>query len=398
MTISRQKHLNQAFMRIPRRAESADRSTLAMTFVAAGSFSAVLHSMDHQILYGRRGTGKTHALFYLSDLVEHSGDVSVYLDLRTIGSAEGLYTDSNLSAAVRGTHLLVDTLEAIHEQLLSVAFEREVSDQNGLLVALDALAEAATAVEVVGEVERETKFGGSAETSIGVELMASPNAKLSATRRRSATAESRLRHTGIERAGGRPSKSFDVDQAVALLNAAVASRLYAYIVVSLLTGVRTEEARALTWDRVHLQPVNGLPAHVEVWRSVRGGGDTKTKVAADARAAPRGRRGTAGSPGPPAGGPAQGGPAVDRDRTGVHHNGGHEARRGQCPAAVPGRGSRRRNRRSLDSPRAAAQLRVAALGRRGTDRVDRETGRPCQHHGYGNGLPARTAAGAHGRR
>jgi integrase len=210
-------------------------------------------------------------------LVEHSGDVSVYLDLRTIGSAEGLYTDSNLSAAVRGTHLLVDTLEAIHEQLLSVAFEREVSDQNGLLVALDALAEAATAMEVVGEVERETKFGGSAETSIGVELMASPNAKLSATRRRSATAESRLRHTGIERAGGRPSKSFDVDQAVALLNAAVASRLYAYIVVSLLTGVRTEEARALTWDRVHLQPVNGLPAHVEVWRSVRGGGDTKTK-------------------------------------------------------------------------------------------------------------------------
>ncbi len=185
-------------MRIPRRAESADRSTLAMTFVAAGSFSAVLHSTDHQILYGRRGTGKTHALLYLSDLIEHRGDVSVYLDLRTIGSVGGMYTDCNLSAAVRGTHLLVDTLEAIHEQLLSVAFEREVGDQNGLLVALDALAEAATAVEVVGEVERETKFGGSAESSVGVELIVSPNAKVSATRRRSATAESRLRRTGIE--------------------------------------------------------------------------------------------------------------------------------------------------------------------------------------------------------
>ena len=186
-------------MRIPRRAESADRSTLAMTFVAAGSFSAVLHSTDHQILYGRRGTGKTHALFYLSDLVEHAGDVPVYLDLRTIGSAEGLYTDSNLTAAVRGTHLLVDTLEAIHEQLLLLAFEREVSDPNGLLVALDALAEAATAVEVVGEVEQETKFGGSDESSVGVELVMSPNAKLSAARRRSATAESRLRRSGIER-------------------------------------------------------------------------------------------------------------------------------------------------------------------------------------------------------
>lgn len=170
-----------------------------MTFVAAGSFSAVLHSTDHQILYGRRGTGKTHALLYLSDLIEHTGDVAVYLDLRTIGSAEGMYTDSNLSPAVRGTHLLVDTLEAIHEELLLVAFERQIADQNSLLVALDALAEAATAVEVVGEVERETKFGGSAESSVGIELTVSPNAKVSATRRRSATAESRLRRTGIER-------------------------------------------------------------------------------------------------------------------------------------------------------------------------------------------------------
>jgi len=185
-------------MRIPRRAEGTDRSTLAMTFVAAGSFSAMLHSTDHQILYGRRGTGKTHALLYLSDLIERSGDVAVYLDLRTIGSAEGMYTDSNLSPAVRGTHLLVDTLEAIHDELLVVAFEREIGDQNRLLLALDALAEASTAVEVVGEVERETKFGGSAESSVGAELTVSPNAKVSATQRSSATAESRLRRTGIE--------------------------------------------------------------------------------------------------------------------------------------------------------------------------------------------------------
>ncbi|MGH3711813.1 MAG: hypothetical protein ACRDRQ_27815 [Pseudonocardiaceae bacterium] len=186
-------------MRIPRRAESTDRSSLAMTFVAAGSFSAMLHSTDHQILYGRRGTGKTHALLYLSDLVEHTGDVAVYLDLRTIGSAGGIYADSNLSPAVRGTHLLADTLEAIHDELLSVALEREIVDQNGLLLALDALAEAATAVQVVGEVERETTFGGLAESSVGIELSVSPNAKVSATRRRSATAESRLRRTGIER-------------------------------------------------------------------------------------------------------------------------------------------------------------------------------------------------------
>ncbi|MGH3899174.1 MAG: hypothetical protein ACRDTA_13225 [Pseudonocardiaceae bacterium] len=58
---------------------------------------------------------------------------------------------------MRGTYPLVDTLEVIPEELLTVAFEREIGNQSGLLLALDALAEAATAVQVVGEVERETR-------------------------------------------------------------------------------------------------------------------------------------------------------------------------------------------------------------------------------------------------
>jgi len=76
---------------------------------------------------------------------------------------------------------------------------------------------------------------------------------------------------------GRPSKALTMDQADAVLTAASRSRLHAYIVVSLLTGIRTEEARALTWDRVHLQQAGEMPPHIEVWRSVRAHGDTKTK-------------------------------------------------------------------------------------------------------------------------
>lgn len=49
--------------------------------------------------------------------------------------------------------------------------------------------------------------------------------------------------------------------------------MYAYIVVSMLVGVRTEEMRALTWDRVDLDAV---PVTIAVWRSVRKGGDTRT--------------------------------------------------------------------------------------------------------------------------
>jgi integrase len=80
---------------------------------------------------------------------------------------------------------------------------------------------------------------------------------------------------------GRPSKSLTLDQAKALLDAAEDSPLHAYIVISLLTGARTEELRALTWDHVDLDGLPNakppVPPSVQVWRSVRDGGDTKTK-------------------------------------------------------------------------------------------------------------------------
>ena len=80
---------------------------------------------------------------------------------------------------------------------------------------------------------------------------------------------------------GRPSRSLTLGQAVELIAAAQDAALYAYIVLSLLVGVRTEEARALKWDHVDLDGDPGaeppVPPHVAVWRSVRAHGDTKTK-------------------------------------------------------------------------------------------------------------------------
>ena len=70
---------------------------------------------------------------------------------------------------------------------------------------------------------------------------------------------------------GRPSQSLTLEQASALLEAAEASRLHAFIVLCLLTGIRSEEARALTWEHVDLEA-----GTISVWRSVRAHGDTKT--------------------------------------------------------------------------------------------------------------------------
>jgi len=94
---------------------------------------------------------------------------------------------------------------------------------------------------------------------------------------------------------GRPSKSFTLEQAKALLAAAEGTRLHPYAVLSLLVGIRTEEARALRWDHVVTwvndsagwQPVAsaGFDAAstgedrfaIYVWRSDREGSDTKTE-------------------------------------------------------------------------------------------------------------------------
>lgn len=78
---------------------------------------------------------------------------------------------------------------------------------------------------------------------------------------------------------GRPSKSLTIEQAEAVLRAAEGTTMHAYIVLSLLIGARQEELRALTWDHVHLHYTSHtpVPRHIEVWRSIREGGDTKTK-------------------------------------------------------------------------------------------------------------------------
>ena len=97
---------------------------------------------------------------------------------------------------------------------------------------------------------------------------------------------------------GRPSKSLTLDQAVAVITAAAtlpvmelrpglkdvrrpAELMHAYIVLSLLAGIRTEEARALHWTHIDLDgdPAASppVPPHIAVWRSVRTHGDTKTQ-------------------------------------------------------------------------------------------------------------------------
>ncbi len=157
------KVLNSAFTQLSKRAETNDPSKLVATFVDTGNLVTLLKSHDHQVIYGRRGTGKTHALLFLSESARASGDLAIYVDMRTVGSTGGIYADPTVPLAERGTRLLVDTLAKVHEELLQRAIDGG-EDLSAWGPALDSLAQELTAVKVVGSVELETTQGQKRES------------------------------------------------------------------------------------------------------------------------------------------------------------------------------------------------------------------------------------------
>ncbi|MFP3990293.1 tyrosine-type recombinase/integrase [Streptomyces sp. E11-3] len=86
---------------------------------------------------------------------------------------------------------------------------------------------------------------------------------------------------------GRPSKSLTLEQAEAVLRAKPGTWINAYVAVALLVGIRTEELRPLTWAHVHTEVSDDVQPHVDVWRSVRRHGETKTRKSRRSLAMPR---------------------------------------------------------------------------------------------------------------
>ena len=192
---------------------------------------------------------------------------------------------------------------------------------------------------------------------------------------------------------GRPSKALTADQATRLMAAAEADdAMRAYVVVSLLTGARTEELRALTWTHVDLdgsrrpshcgarcgpvgRPRRGSPAvpsSCRRWRSRHSGCTGRVSCTLSWR------RGSGG-----------------RERPGVLHARGHRTGRGERPPLVSsgGRG-RRLGRAGVDAARAAAQLRVAALEHRDEHRGHLPPGWPREQPCHRGGVPQGAATGA----
>lgn len=150
------RQINLALLQLSKRAETYERRHLIDSFVDIGALFTLLSNPDHQILFGRRGTGKTHVLSYLANELSDRGSIVVQLDMRTIGSTGGIYSDSRLPITERATRLLVDTLCEIHDKILNEIFvNTEEYDLATLGPLLDKFIEASTNVVVDGQVQVE---------------------------------------------------------------------------------------------------------------------------------------------------------------------------------------------------------------------------------------------------
>ncbi|WP_347124985.1 hypothetical protein [Microbacterium sp. SY138] len=172
--------INAALNKIPKRAESRAEAELRSTFEDSG-VGLALDTVDHQIIYGRRGTGKTHALRYLSSIRGDVENITIYVDLRTIGSAEGIFDGENVGPVERTARLLVDLLNLIHDEILQAALDDEGLVTNTSFVsALDSLLESISAIRVTGTVARTTRNSSRSQRSSSVGASISSNGQIAA--------------------------------------------------------------------------------------------------------------------------------------------------------------------------------------------------------------------------
>ena len=111
--------INRCFIRFEDRAERIDTRQIAETFVSVGPLLDVPESRNNQIMYGRRGTGKTHALKYFATHREKAGDLAIYVDCANIGSNQSIYDNKDdLPVSERATRLLIDVCSAMRWDFL----------------------------------------------------------------------------------------------------------------------------------------------------------------------------------------------------------------------------------------------------------------------------------------
>jgi hypothetical protein len=153
---------------------------LVATFVDPG-ISVQLENDNNQILYGRRGTGKTHVLKVVERrTAEAPNTLALYIDMRILGS-NSVFSDEGRPMHVRATSLLKDILAAVDNALLEYVTDPSHELPGLALEKLDHLAGAITQTalaDVSTSIETAATTQDTLGANAGVSISASPSISL----------------------------------------------------------------------------------------------------------------------------------------------------------------------------------------------------------------------------
>ena len=145
--------LIQAVSSISQRAErQRDINKVVNSYVEVGILPQLLNN-NNQILYGRRGTGKTHILKIYENFYRDDKNKTVcYIDCRFLGSSPQ-FSDTSLSISHRCSSLFIDVLHEIYDVLLNhIAYEPNNTSEQ----ALNSLADLSQSS--IGEIQKSKKI------------------------------------------------------------------------------------------------------------------------------------------------------------------------------------------------------------------------------------------------
>lgn len=126
-------NVRDAILRMPRRADKWEEDLLVKTFVNIGPLIPLLKGTNNQILFGRRGTGKTHILKYLKSIIENEEqECCIFIDIRQIGSTGSIYSDAKIPSEQRAIRLFTDILQEIRNQIIDYITKNEENKEKYL--------------------------------------------------------------------------------------------------------------------------------------------------------------------------------------------------------------------------------------------------------------------------
>ncbi|MEU4420622.1 hypothetical protein AB0F81_08350 [Actinoplanes sp. NPDC024001] len=183
----------------PRSERQRDVAVLQRTYVETGVFPQ-LNNTNNQILYGRRGTGKSHVLRILElEAASRERAASLYIDVRTIGSAH-LMTDDSQPLVIRCVGVFKDILGLVQSELLDFATDPS-HDGSGLeeVSTLADIIQSRTVSVASAEFEDSTQDKVGSTSKVGARVSQNPRATAEAGKTNERTTGSKVKFTEVYR-------------------------------------------------------------------------------------------------------------------------------------------------------------------------------------------------------